>query len=349
MKTGFTVIALLSVLILGFIGLGDALVPLLLSFGLAYLLFPVIKKLEAKGVKRSLAVTTVFTLTVVSLSIGSFLIVPSLIIDAKDFLDDLPDSSMRAIEKVEQISTDFGYEIDLSTQGITDLVSEHAATISSGLLKSFSLAAKGVFSNIIGLILMILNIILVPLFFFYVINDYEKISEEVKSFIPRTLLPKLQVYSDKCNVILSGYIRGQMLVALILALLYGIGLSIVGVKFGFLIGIITGLISIIPYAGFFLGFMAAIIVTLANFTGMGTILGISIVFIIVQTLEGFLITPKLVGNKVGLSSFATMLALIIGGNLLGLFGMLLAIPMAAILKSIISELKIEYQSSKLYE
>ena len=109
-----------------------------------------------------------------------------------------------------------------------------------------------------------------------------------------------------------------------------------------LIGIISGLISVIPYAGFSLGFLAAIVTGLAHNTGYWPIIGIVIVFVIVQTLESFLITPKLVGNKVGLSSFATMLALIVGGNLLGLMGMLIAIPTAAIMKSVVVELKEEF-------
>jgi len=181
------------------------------------------------------------------------------------------------------------------------------------------------------------------------IHDYEKISKEVKSFVPKSIQPKISHYIALSNTVLSGYIRGQLMVAFALAILYAVGLSAVGLKFGALIGIASGLISIIPYAGFTLGFLTAIIMALSNYSGMDQIFGIVAVFVIVQALEGIIITPKLVGDKVGLSAFATMLVLIIGGNLFGLMGMLIAIPLAAIIKSLIGELKAEYQQLNFYK
>lgn len=135
---------------------------------------------------------------------------------------------------------------------------------------------------------------------------------------------------------------------MILSILYGFGLWATGLKFGLIIGLISGMISIIPYAGFTLGFLAAIIMGVANFTGVDTLVGIIIVFAIVQVLEGFIITPKLVGDKVGLSPFVTILVLIIGGNLFGLLGMLLAIPVGAIAQALLQDLLKEYKKSNLY-
>ena len=171
----------------------------------------------------------------------------------------------------------------------------------------------------------------------------------MKSFVPKSFLPKLTHYLNLGNVVLSGYIRGQLMVALALSVLYATGLSMVGLKFGVLIGLLSGLISIIPYAGFSIGFVTAIVMGLAHYSGMGQIAGIITVFVVVQALEGILITPKLVGDKVGLSAFATILVLIIGGNLFGLMGMLMAIPFAAIIKSILKELKREYQQLDFYQ
>jgi len=132
------------------------------------------------------------------------------------------------------------------------------------------------------------------------------------------------------------------LVALILAVLYGGGLGIIGLKFGFLIGIVSGLLNIIPYAGFAIGLLSALVMSLAYFETILTPIGVIVVFVVVQLLESFLITPKLVGNKVGLSSLSTLLALIIGGNLFGTFGILIAIPLAAMTKKIVYELKSSY-------
>lgn len=345
-KPALIVVSLLGIFLLILFGLGDALHPLLLSFGLVYLLFPIVKKLENKGISRNIAVSVVFGLVVLMTLTSLALVVPGLVRDIQSFLKELPQISTKAIQKIELLAEKIGLSLDLSRDAIGLYIKEHASLVSGGFVKSLSNGLKISFIGASRWLVMILNLFLVPLFFFYVLNDYEKLSSEIKSFIPKTVLPKLSHYMDLSNTVLSGYVRGQLIVALLLSVLYALGLALVGLKFGILIGLLSGLLSIIPYAGFFIGFITAIIVSLANFVGLDQIFGIVVVFAIVQGLEGFVITPKLVGDKVGLSAFATMLALIIAGNLFGFVGMLIAIPAAAIMKSIISELKIEYQ--KIY-
>ena len=139
------------------------------------------------------------------------------------------------------------------------------------------------------------------------------------------------------------------MVCLAMGILYAIGFSILGIKFGFILGLSTGMLCLIPYVGPLIGAVASVILALSQQLGIPALLGLALVFVVVQLVEGFLLTPKLVGNKVGLSEFATMLALIIGGNLLGFMGMILAIPLAAILKSAIIELKSEYQKTEIYQ
>ena len=343
------VFSLLVIFSIGVWGLGDALTPLILSFGLAYLVYPLIKKLEEKGVSRTYSVPGVFAAIVVVVLVIAALVLPGLISDGQSFLKELPANSTKALLKIELLSEQVGYPLDLSRDSLGTYIKEHVAEISGGLLKSVSKGLQSSFAGISKWLIAILNLFLIPLFFFYVINDYEKLTKELKSFIPKSALPKLTHYMDLSNTVLSGYIRGQLMVALALGGLYAVGLSIVGLKFGFLIGLLSGLISIIPYAGLSIGFVSALVIGLANYSGMGQIAGIVTVFLIVQALEGMVITPKLVGDKVGLSAFTTMLVLIIGGNLLGLMGMLMAIPVAAIIKSIIGELKQEYQQLDIYK
>ncbi|MBT3237124.1 MAG: AI-2E family transporter [Bdellovibrionales bacterium] len=340
-NTILIVICLLVVSAIGLWGLGSALVPLLASFAISYLLFPLVKRLESKGIKRSYALPALFSTLLIIAGLILALVLPSLISDTQAFLKELPASSSKAMQKIETITSNFGYEVDLSKDSVSSYIKSHISEISGGLLKGVTEGLKSSFSGLAKWLIAILNLFLFPLFFFYVISDYEKISEEFKSFIPKSIQPKLSHYFDLSNQVMSGYIRGQLMVALALGALYALGLSMVGLRFGILIGLFSGLISIIPYAGFSVGFLTAIIIALANYSGLGLLVGISAVFIIVQALEGVLITPKLVGNKVGLSSLATMLALIIGGNLLGLIGMLIAIPVAAICKTLINDLKSE--------
>lgn len=345
------------ILILGFLftvlvfciwGLGSALFPLFISMGLSYLLFPLIKKLEKKGIKREYAVVCVFLIIALILALVTALVVPSLVRDTQDFVKELPRNSSKAIEKVEKFAIQMGYPVNLSKDSVGNFIKEQVSSLSGSVAKNITETLKSSFAGITKWLVAILNFFLIPLFFFYVINDYEKIINEMKSFIPKPFLFKFNDYIKLSDNVLSGYIRGQLLVAFVLGVLYAAGLSLVGLKFGALIGLMSGFLNIIPYVGFVLGFSVAILIALSNYTGVNLLIGVSAVFIVIQAIEGSYITPKLVGDKVGLSALTTMLALIIGGNLLGLTGMLLAIPTAAILKSILKEVKREYQKLDLY-
>jgi len=336
-------LSIITILSIALCGLGDALIPLAISFALAYLSFPLILKAEKKNIQRHYAVITVFGISSILFITLGLLIIPGLVSETKDFVQELPINIHKAIVKVESIAIQNGYDFNINKESIKLFLTGQKENLSIDIIKKISVGFKGLFTNTIRTFLTFLNLFLIPLFFFYIIDEFETISKEIKSFIPKTLRPKINKYLTLSNTVLSGYIRGQLMVALILAVLYATGLSLIGLRFGPVIGLITGLISIIPYAGFTLGFTASLMVALANFTDYSLIGGIVVVFIIIQLIEGFIITPKLVGDKVGLSAFATMLALIIGGNLLGLSGMLLAIPLAAILKAILKELKCEFQ------
>jgi len=342
------ILSLLILLSLITFGLGDALFPLIFSFGMAYLLFPLIKKIEGIGVKRIYAVSGVLAIASIFIVLTLILIAPKLISDSKDFFHELPQNASKSIEKIESIVSRFGFDIEISREGLKTFIYEHTSDISGDLVKRVSSTVKGLFSNILNWLLGLLNLFLIPLFFFYLINDFENILNGMKSLIPQSFQPKLAHYMKLSNQVLSGYIRGQLIVAGLLGILYGVGLTVVGLRFGLLIGLISGFISIIPYAGLTIGFVAAMMIGFANFTGMDTIFGIIIVFVTVQVLEGVVITPKLVGDKVGLSALVTILALIIGGNLFGLLGMVIAIPAAAVIKSIFIDLLEEYQKLDVY-
>ena len=349
LKTISIVCALFAILFLLLFGLGSALAPLVFSFGLAYLILPLIKKMESKGVSRSLAVSLLLLLIFITATLVLAIAVPKLISDSKELSRNLPHIAASALTKIETLSSNYGFEIDFSKENIIHFIEQNRESLQSKVSTGGTKLIKSFFSGVTNWILALLNLFLIPLFFFYIINDFEKITSQIKSFIPTSMLPRLSRYSNLSNTVLSGYIRGQLMVALLLGSLYAFGLTVIDLKFGFLIGIISGLISIIPYAGLSIGLSLALLVGFANFTGPGSIVGILVVFIIVQALEGTIITPKLVGDKVGLSALTTMLALIIGGNLMGVSGMVLAIPIAAIAKSVLSDLKKEYQDLEFYK
>lgn len=305
--------------------------------------------MEARGLKRSYSVIGVFVLFAVFAISVLTLIVPVLIEDVKIFFNELPKSTNQALGNLKVFLGYVGYEVDFSSQGIKEILNDFATSISGDFVKSISQIIKNAFANFFSALLVVLNLFLIPVFFYFLINDFELISSKSSEFLPLSWRPKIRHYVYQGNIVLSGYIRGQLSVALILAVLYAFGFSIAGVRFGLLIGLSTGLLSIIPFVGSLLGFATAMTISLANFSGFANLAGVLFVFVAVQALEGILITPKLVGNKVGLGVLPTMLAIIIGGNLFGFFGMIIAIPTAAILKLIFTDLHEEYKSLTFYK
>ncbi|OPZ64342.1 MAG: AI-2 transport protein TqsA [Candidatus Aerophobetes bacterium ADurb.Bin490] len=333
----FAVIALIIT-----IGLGYALKPLLIAFGLSYLVFPLIIKLEKRGLNRVVSVTLIFLLMTGALVFSVMAVMPKMVEDTSSFFRELPENSVKALRMAETIAQNAGIELNLSEHGIDGLIKQQAAQLSADAVSKITGTVSGFFSSVIKWLLAILNVLLIPLFFFFMIIDYEKMKEEIKSYIPVKYLPLAQDYMGRINRILSGYIRGKLVVAFILGLLYGLGLYFIGLKFGFVIGFAAGVLSIIPYVGSLIGFVAAVVMALAYYQGIGLLIGIGVVFTVAQLLESYIITPRLVGESVGLNAFITILAIIIGGNLMGVMGILIAIPVAAILKEILVDLRKEY-------
>lgn len=330
------------------VGLGPAVLPLVLSFFVAYLVFPAIVRLEKFGINRAVSVSAVFLL-IVLICLGLLAaIIPSLLFEARRFLTELPAMGVTAAERIERLLLDFGLPVVIDQESVREMLLQYSNSLSLSALKPMGLLVSRSVAGVLGSVLGLLNLFLFPLFFFYIILDYERIVRQLSELIPKQYRPGWQKFEEHVGEVFSGYIRGQILVAFILSLLYAIGLGLAGVKFGVLIGLIAGLLNIIPYVGFLLGFGTAMIVTLADYSGIGSVLVVVLVFAIVQTLEGFVITPKLVGDKVGLSSFITMLALIVGGNAGGLVGILMAIPIAAIAKRVLCDVRESYFRSDLY-
>lgn len=343
----FFIFLTLSILVIW--GLGETFTPLIIAFGLSYLLFPIVIRLEKLGFKREYAVPSVFVLLCLVLGLLIAFFLPGLISDLKSFITELPVNGVLILDKLENLAKSLGYSLGFSRKDTADFIHEHALEISNSMFKSLSGSIKSSFGSIAKWLVTLLNIFLIPLFLFYFINDHEKISKEIGSYIPKGAKQKLKEYKNHSHMVLSGYIRGQLIVALVLAFLYATGLWIVGLRFGILIGIITGFISIIPYLGFTLGFIAAMCMGLATYTGLAPLVGIALVYGVVQFFESFIITPKLVGDRVGLGPMPTILALVVGGNIFGLVGMLIAIPIAAIAKVMVRDLKIEYQKLNFYK
>jgi predicted PurR-regulated permease PerM len=312
--------------------LGLAIYPLLISFGFAYFFFPLLKALESRKIPRQVSVLCVFIVSTLA-TVGLLaLAIPKIADESIQFFQELPALTDRLLIQIEAFAKEYGFQFHYSSKQLSQWILGSLTQVSSEMLQKVTSSLTGFFGSIFQFILVIVNLALIPLFFFYMIGSYEKIIAMIRQWIPIENPQRLQKYIDDLDDVLSGYLRGQLLVGFILGVMYSVGLSWVGVPFGLLIGVLTGLLSIIPYVGALFGFTSSLLLVLANWNGPQPLMGLFVVFAIVQGLEGTVITPRLVGNKVGLPPLVTMLALIIGGNLMGLVGMLFAIPISAFIK-----------------
>lgn len=322
-------------------GLGDSRWVLILSGAMAYLAFPLVKFLEVRGLRRDIATLLILFFVVSPGTIVVLTVIPILIQDVVVFFRALPNDLAAALQKLDETTQGLGITIPMDQENLKAFVMQNLESVSVNLLKSMTEFAKTSFFNITSAILWIINIILIPLFFFYVIADFERWQEQFTKMIPPALKPAFSRFVEVADRIFSSYLRGQLLACTILAILYASVLHFSGLRFGLLIGILTGVFAFIPYLGFSMGFTSAMIVAFS--TGMSPVtVGLMVIgMALVSVLESFYVTPKLVGGSVGLSPLEALIAFIICGNFFGFFGILFALPTAALFKEFVRVLSEE--------
>jgi predicted PurR-regulated permease PerM len=228
---------------------------------------------------------------------------------------------------------------------------EEAASQTSGKVASFvGSAVKKIISGGLALVDIITIFILMPITAFYVLRDWDKMTNIIDSLIPRKSYVIIKEQLSEINRTLSGFIRGQALVCLCLGLFYAIGLVLAGLQYGATVGLVSGILSIIPYVGTIFGFVVSTVLALVQFEGDMLRTGLVIlVFMIGQGLEGYVLTPKLVGDRVGLHPMWILFAIIAGINLLGFTGALIAVPVAAVIGVLIRFAVKMYKNSNIYK
>lgn len=316
-------------------GLGDSRWVLLLSAALAYLAFPFVRLLERRGLRREVATLAVLFFVVSPGTVLTLSLIPVFADDVVLFFRALPNDLAAALQKFDDTARAWGVRIPVDQENWRAFALEHLESLSVDVVKSVTGFAKDSFFSLTSAILWILNLILVPLFFFYVVVDFERWERQLGKLVPAAMKPAFSRFLELADRTFNSYLRGQLLTCLVLAALYGTGLQLVGLRFGWLIGVLTGVFSFIPYVGFGLGFVSGLIVALATHLPPVTIGLLIVVMVGVQLLESFYITPRLVGESVGLSPLEALIALIVCGNLFGFFGLLFALPIAALAKEVL--------------
>jgi len=336
------------VLLCGFIWLlHPILTPFLVALLLAYLFDPVVDRLEALGLSRTWGVVTVFALFTLIVTALLLVLVPLLARQlfrlyelAPQMLDWLQHTALPWAQAKFGLSEGF-WKFDKLKAAISEHMEQTTDMV--GLVLSHATASG------LALIGWLANLVLIPVVSFYLLRDWDVMMLKIRGLLPRSRETQVVAMADECHEVLGAFIRGQLLVMVALGVIYAAGLMLVGLELGLLIGMIAGLAAIVPYMGFVIGIGAALIAGLFQFGGdLYPMLGIVAVFMVGQALEGMVLTPMLVGDRIGLHPVAVIFAILAGGELFGFTGVLLALPVAAVIMVLVRHVHDFYKDSEAY-
>ena len=321
----------------------EIITPFLVGLVVAYLLDPLCDRLEKMKFSRTvstLIVTSFFV--IVFLAVTAFLI-PHITEQIKLFVSKLPTYKQALETKLTATFPEF------STLGLVSEIKSRAGSPDLSVVSYISKNIKNIIGQI-GVVFEFFSVLLItPIVVFYLLRDWDVIVAKVDSVIPRRHQDTVHMLMEQVDERISGFLRGQSMVCLTLGVFYGVALSIYGLEFGLLIGLFTGIMSFIPYVGMAIGMVLGIAVAIVQFNDAVAVLGVLGIFLVGQFIEGNFLTPKMVGEKVGLSAVWVIFALMAGGTLFGFVGLLFAIPIASIIAVLIIFFVGRYKDSVFYQ
>ena len=339
----WAVIALVCWLLLSM--LAPVLMPFLLAVGLAYVLQPLVQWLYTRRVPRWLgAGLAIFTLMLV-LAAVFLLIVPVITKQVPLLKEQVPLLLDRINEFLLPLAGRFGIDLQIDVSQVRDwlrkLIAEHESDLIGGLLSSLRIGGSAL-AAVFG------NLVLAPIVAYYLLLDWARLIERTKGLIPPRWRPNVQGFLNDTDAVLGQYMRGQVVVMGFLAILYTAGLALVGLELAWPIGVFTGLAVFVPYLGFGLGMIMGVLAAVLQFQSVLGVALVALVFVVGQVVESVYVTPRLLGNRIGLHPIAVIFALMAFGQLFGFVGVLIALPTSAVLLVAIRRAKDSYLKSALY-
>lgn len=327
--------------------LAPILTPFVVGSLLAYLGDPVVDRLEKKKLPRTLAVTVVFVIFFVVFLLIFLLLVPVLETQLKILFSRIPDYIDTAMGVLQPfLIKTIGVDITvLEVDRLKQIANQHWDQ-AGGIIRSL---VSTISQSSMVIVAWIANIALTPVVTFYMLRDWDNFVAYINDLLPRTEEPVISRLAKESDEVLGGFLRGQLMVMLALGAIYSIGLWMVGVDLALLIGMTAGILSFVPYLGLVIGVVIAGLAVLFQTGDMVDLMLVFFVFTIAQMIEGMLLTPLLVGERIGLHPVTVIFAVLAGGQLFGFFGVLLALPVAAVLGVIMRHLHDSYKSSQIYQ
>ena len=341
----FWLIGLAVFLLLLFV-LRAVLLPFVLGMAIAYFLDPVCDRLQGWRLPRWVA--TVITLVVfLLLCIAALmLIVPVFTSQLSDLIAKLPEYATLLKAQIEHALTVLQARVD---QAHLERLREAIEGSSGNAIKWLAGAAGNLLTQGAAIANLLSLIVITPVVAFYLLRDWDLMIGKIDGWLPRRHAPVIRRLAAEVNDTLAGFVRGQGLVCLILGAFYALGLTLAGLDFGLVIGLAAGLLTFIPYAGSIFGLVMSVGLAALQFDDWIRVAIVAVIFFVGQALEGNVLTPKLVGERVGLHPVWVIFALLAFGSLFGFLGILIAVPAAAVLGVGVRFLLLQYLDSRYYD
>ncbi len=325
--------------------LAPVLMPFLLAAGLAYVLQPLVQWMHTRRVPRWLGAGLAIFMLMLVLAAVFLLIVPVITKQVPLLKEQVPLLLDRVNGFLLPLAGRFGIELQIDVSQVRDwlrkLITEHESDLIGGVLSSLRIGGSAL-AAVFG------NLVLAPIVAYYLLLDWARLIERTKGFIPPRWRPNVQSFLNDTDAVLGQYMRGQVVVMGLLAILYTVGLALVGLKLALPIGVFTGLAVFVPYLGFGLGMIMGVLAAVLQFQSVLGVALVALVFVIGQVVESMYVTPRLLGDRIGLHPIAVIFALMAFGQLFGFVGVLIALPTSAVLLVAMRRAKAGYFKSALY-
>jgi len=332
--------------------LAPVITPFVISAALAYLGDPAVDRLEKVSIgkwhiSRTLAVSIVFILMTGGLFLLFLIVFPLLQKQVEHLVRSVPGAlEWFAGTVLPWLQAKLGLtSLSLDTETITHALQAYWKEFSSATLSLLGTVSRSG-QAVLG---WLMNLVLIPVVTFYLLRDWDLLVDGIRKLLPRRTKSTVIRLCSEINEVLAAFVRGQLMVMFALGVIYTAGLWLLGLDLAFIIGMGAGLLTIVPYLGTMVGLVAAVLAAAFQFQDLFHTVMVLLVFAVGQTLEGMVLTPKLVGDRIGLHPVAVIFAILAGGQLFGFLGILLALPVTAALNVLVRHLRDEYTKSTLYD
>ncbi len=342
--------AFLAIAVGGFLlwWLSDVVTPIFLAYLIAYVFDPVIDQLEAWKIRRPLGILIVLIVSTGATALFLALVLPTIAADVASVVRELPNKVSELWGSVAPWLEERGVEMPHSTTEWVARLGANADSFANTVLSPEGGLLSGVIGWVLSLIGSALAALIMPVLAIYFLNDFDRISAGALQLVPPRHRTTVTSYAVEIHNMLRQFLRGQVTVMVILGMLYGGAYTLLGIRLAVPIGIAAGLLHFIPYLGSAFALAAGLLMSLLEGWHPSQLLGVVIAYASVQTLEGFVLTPRIVGRNVHISGTWVLVALFVGGEIFGFLGVLLALPVVAVSKIFVSRLLARYQESDLF-